>query len=43
MPGVQLEKEAGVNLKNPTNKIMEAVAVYYSSVMKYVILSWKSS
>lgn len=34
---VQLEKEAGVNLKQPTNKIMEAVAVYYSSVMNYVL------
>ncbi len=34
---VQLEKEAGVDLYNPTNKIMEAVTVYYSSVMNYVL------
>jgi len=34
---VQLEKEAGVNLKQPSNKIMEAVSVYYSSVMNYVL------
>lgn len=34
---VQLEKEAGVDLYNPTTKIMEAVAVYYSSVINYTI------
>lgn len=34
---VQLEKEAGVNLIKPTNKIMEAVAVYYSSVINYTL------
>ena len=34
---VQLEKEAGVDLFNPTNKIMEAISVYYSSVMNYVL------
>ena len=34
---VQLEKEAGVDLNKPTNKIMEAVSVYYSSVMNYVL------
>lgn len=34
---VQLEKEAGTNLFKPTNKIMEAVAVYYSSVINYVL------
>lgn len=34
---VQLEKEAGVDLYKPTNKIMEAVTVYYSSVMNYVL------
>jgi len=34
---VQLEKESGTDLLNPTNKIMEAVSVYYSSVIKYAI------
>ena len=34
---VQLEKEAGVDLYNPTNKIMEAVCVYYNSVIDYVL------
>lgn len=34
---IQLEKEAGTDLVNPTNKIMEAVSVYYSSVMNYVL------
>jgi len=34
---VQLEKESGTDLLNPTNKIMEAVAVYYNSVIKYAI------
>ena len=34
---VQLEKEAGVNLHKPENKIMEAITVYYSSVMNYAL------
>jgi len=34
---VQLEKEAGVDLYKPTTKIMEAVSVYYSSVIVYAI------
>lgn len=34
---VQLEKEAGVDLSNPTNKIMEAVSVYYNSVITYTL------
>lgn len=34
---VQLEKENGVDLMNPTNKIMEAVSVYYGSVIKYTL------
>ena len=35
---VQLEKEAGVNLNNPgNNKIMEAVVVYYTSVIRYTL------
>lgn len=35
---VQLEKEAGVDLYNTNNnKILEAVSVYYSSVMNYVL------
>jgi hypothetical protein len=34
---VQLEKEAGVDLLNPTNKIMEAVSVYYTSVINYTL------
>ena len=33
---VQMEKEAGVDLYKPNTKIMEAVNVYYSSVMNYV-------
>ena len=32
---IQLEKEAGTNLFNPTTKIMEAVSVYYSTVINY--------
>jgi len=32
---VQLEKESGTDLLQPTNKIMEAVSVYYGSVIKY--------
>lgn len=34
---VQLDKEAGVDLLNPTNQIMEAVAVYYDSVITYTL------
>jgi len=34
---VQLEKESGVDLLNPSNKIMEAVSVYYGSVIKYAL------
>jgi hypothetical protein len=34
---VQLEKEAGVDLDNPSNQIMEAVAVYYVSVINYTL------
>ena len=34
---VQLEKESGVDLMNPSNKIMEAVSVYYGSVIKYAL------
>lgn len=34
---VQMEKEAGVDLFNPTTKIMEAVSVYYTSVIDYAI------
>jgi hypothetical protein len=34
---VQLEKEAGVDLLNPSNQIMEAVAVYYSSMITYTL------
>lgn len=34
---VQLEKEAGVDLLNPTNKIMEAVSVYYTSIINYTL------
>jgi hypothetical protein len=34
---IQLEKESGVDLMNPTNKIMEAVSVYYGSVIKYAL------
>jgi hypothetical protein len=34
---IQLEKESGVDLMNPTNKIMEAVSVYYSSVINYTL------
>jgi len=34
---VQLEKESGTDLLNPSNKIMEAVSVYYNSVLKYVL------
>ena len=34
---VQLEKEAGTDLFNPTTKIMEAVSVYYTSVINYTL------
>lgn len=34
---VQLEKESGVDLINPSNKIIEAVSVYYSSVINYTL------
>jgi pilus assembly protein FimV len=34
---VQMEKEAGVDLYNPSSKIMEAVSVYYSSVITYAL------
>ncbi len=34
---VQLEKEAGVDLDNPSNQIIEAVSVYYSAVINYTI------
>ncbi len=34
---IQLEKESGVDLLNPSTKIMEAVSVYYGSVIKYVL------
>lgn len=34
---VQIEKEAGTDLYNPTSKIMEAVSVYYSSVINYTM------
>ena len=36
---VQAEKEAGTDLLNPTTKIMEAVSVYYDSVLSYTIKS----
>lgn len=34
---VQIEKEAGTDLYEPASKIMEAVSVYYSSVINYTI------
>lgn len=34
---IQLEKESGVDLMNPRNKIIEAVSVYYSSLINYTI------
>lgn len=34
---VQLEKESGVDLFDPKSKIMEAVSVYYNSVIKYAL------
>ncbi len=36
---IQLEKESGVDLLNPTNKIMEAVSVYYSALINYTLQS----
>lgn len=33
---IQLEKESGTDLFNPSTKIMEAVSVYYSSLLNYV-------
>lgn len=36
---VQMEKEAGTDLLNPTNKIMEAVSVYYGAVLSYTLKS----
>jgi hypothetical protein len=34
---VQMEKEAGIDLDNPSNQITEAVSVYYSSVINYTL------
>lgn len=34
---VQMEKESGTDLLNPSTKVMEAVSVYYSSVINYVM------
>lgn len=34
---VQLEKESGVDLNSHSTKIMEAVSVYYGSVIKYTL------
>jgi len=34
---VQLEKESGTDLNNPSSKIMEAVSVYYGTVIKYAL------
>lgn len=34
---VQQEKEAGTDLTNPSNSIMEAVSVYYSTLIKYAL------
>lgn len=34
---VQLEKESGIDLMNTDSKIMEAVSVYYGSVIKYTL------
>ena len=33
---IQMEKESGTDLYNPSTKIMEAVSVYYSSLLNYV-------
>lgn len=32
---IQLEKEHGIDLFNPSTKIMEAVSIYYNSVIRY--------
>lgn len=34
---IQLEKEAGTDLLNPTTEIMKAVVVYYQAVVKYTL------
>ena len=34
---VQLEKESGTDLNEPSSKIMEAVSVYYGTVIKYAL------
>jgi len=34
---VQQDKEAGTDLTNPTNNIMEAVSVYYSTLIRYAL------
>ncbi len=34
---VQMEKEAGTDLYNPTTKIGEAISVYYQSVINYTV------
>lgn len=34
---VQLEKESGTDLIDPSTKIMKAISVYYSSVIKYTL------
>ena len=34
---VQLEKEAGIDLYKPKNKITEAITVYYSAVITYIL------
>lgn len=34
---VQLEKESGIDLNDPRTKIMEAVSVYYNTVIKYAL------
>jgi hypothetical protein len=34
---VQQEKEAGTDLTNPSNSIMEAVSVYYSTLIRYAL------
>jgi hypothetical protein len=34
---VQLEKEAGVNLLKPKNKVEEAISIYYKTLIKYTL------
>jgi hypothetical protein len=34
---VQLEKEAGINLLDPKNKVEEALAIYYKTLIKYTL------